>query len=393
MVDLRKAAAIVGIYEHPARFAPDKSELLVQAESVIGALADAGLEKKDVDGLFSSSMSVRMANVSLADYMDLYPKHLDDTSVGGASFEFHLGHAVNAIAAGRIDVAVITYSTLPRSGGISIGTGGAARLGAPRLHPAPDSFEELYGFTTVGLYAMLAQRHMHQYGTTSEQLAEIAVNTRRHASMNPQALYRDIITVDDVVNSRMISDPLHLLDCCVISDGGGAVILASPEVARNCRQTPVWILSQAEGVAHQGAGRRDLMYLAAAQTGGPAMAAAGVTHDDFDMAMIYDSFTITVLMTLEDLGFCKKGEGGDFVSNGRIGLGGELPINTDGGGLSSNHPGMRGLFLLLESTRQLRHEFEGTPRQVPDCELALVHGTGGTLASRHSGGTVVLGRD
>ena len=168
MVDLRKAAAIVGIYEHPARFAPDKSELLVQAESVIGALADAGLEKKDVDGLFSSSMSVRMANVSLADYMDLYPKHLDDTSVGGASFEFHLGHAVNAIAAGRIDVAVITYSTLPRSGGISIGTGGAARLGAPRLHPAPDSFEELYGFTTVGLYAMLAQRHMHLYGTTSE---------------------------------------------------------------------------------------------------------------------------------------------------------------------------------------------------------------------------------
>ena len=224
MVDLRKAAAIVGIYEHPARFAPDKSELLVQAESVIGALADAGLEKKDVDGLFSSSMSVRMANVSLADYMDLYPKHLDDTSVGGASFEFHLGHAVNAIAAGRIDVAVITYSTLPRSGGISIGTGGAARLGAPRLNPAPDSFEELYGFTTVGLYAMLAQRHMHLYGTTSEQLAEIAVNTRRHASMNPQALYRDIITVDDVVNSRMISDPLHLLDCCVISDGGGAVI-------------------------------------------------------------------------------------------------------------------------------------------------------------------------
>ena len=352
-----------------------------------------GLKRKDVDGLFSSSMSVRMANVSLADYMDIYPKHLDDTSVGGASFEFHLGHAVNAIAAGRIDVAVITYSTLPRSGGISIGTGGAARLGAPRLHPAPDSFEELYGFTTVGLYAMLAQRHMHQYGTTSEQLAEIAVNTRRHASMNPQALYRDIITVDDVVNSRMISDPLHLLDCCVISDGGGAVVIASPEVARNCRQTPVWILSQAEGVAHQGAGRRDLMYLAAAQTGGPAMAAAGVTHDDFDMAMIYDSFTITVLMTLEDLGFCKKGEGGDFVSNGRIGLGGELPINTDGGGLSSNHPGMRGLFLLLESTRQLRHQFEGTPRQVPNCQLALVHGTGGTLASRHSGGTVVLGRD
>ena len=388
-----RPAAIVGVYEHPARYAPDKSELQIQAESVIGALADAGLTKKDVDGLLSSSMSVRMANLSLADYMDMYPRYLDDTSVGGASFEFHLGHAVNAIAAGRIDVAVITYSTLPRSGGISIGTGGAARLGAPRLNPAPDSFEELYGFTTVGLYAMLAQRHMHLYGTTSEQLAEIAVATRHHAGLNPQALYRDPITVQDVVNSRMISDPLHLLDCCVISDGGGAVVLASPQVARSCRQAPVWVLSQSEGVAHQGGGRRDLMNLAAAQTGKPAMEAAGVSHDDFDMAMIYDSFTITVLMTLEDLGFCKKGEGGDFVSGGRIRLGGQLPINTDGGGLSSNHPGMRGLFLLLESTRQLRHQFEGTERQVPNCKLALVHGTGGSLASRHSGGTVVLGRD
>ena len=393
MVDLRKAAAIVGIYEHPARYAPDKSELQIQAESVIQALADAGLSKEDVDGLFSSSMSVRMANVTLADYMDLYPTYADDTSVGGASFEFHLGHALTAIAAGRIDVAVITYSTLPRSGGISIGTGGAARLGPPKLNPSPDSFEELYGFTTVGLYAMLAQRHMHLYGTTSEQLAEIAVAARNHASLNPQALYRDPITIQDVVNSRMISDPLHLLDCCVISDGGGAVVLASAEVARNCRQTPIWVLGQAEGIAHQGAGRRDLMNLAAAQTSTPAMAMAGVTHEDFDMAMIYDSFTITVLMTLEELGFCKKGEGGDFVSNGRIQLGGQLPINTDGGGLSSNHPGMRGLFLLLEATRQLRHQFKETPRQVPDCKIVLCHGTGGTLAARHSGSTVVLGRD
>jgi acetyl-CoA C-acetyltransferase len=338
-------------------------------------------------------MSVRMANVALADYMDLNPKYADDTSVGGASFEFHLGHALSAIAAGRIDVAVITYATLPRSGGISIGTGGAARLGPPKLNPSPDSFEELYGFTTVGLYAMLAQRHMHLYGTTSEQLAEIAVAMRKHASMNPYALYRDPITVQDVVRSRMISDPLHLLDCCVISDGGGAVVVASPQVARSCKHTPVWVLGQAEGIAHQGAGRRDLMTLAAAQTAKPAMALAGVTHKDFDMAMVYDSFTITVLMTLEDLGFCKKGEGGPFVSGGRIQLGGQLPINTDGGGLSSNHPGMRGLFLLLEATRQLRHQFDGTLRQVPDCKIALCHGTGGTIGARHSGGTVVLGRD
>ena len=393
MVDLRKAAAIVGIHEHAVRYAPDKSELQVQAESIIKALEDAGLSKKDVDGLFSSSMSVRLPNLSLADYLDLYPRYVDDTSVGGGSFEFHLGHALSAIAVGRINVAVITYATLPRSGGMAIGTGGAARLGTPRLNPLPDSFEELYGFTTVGLYAMLAQRHMHLYGTKPEHLAEIAVAARKHASMNPEAMFRDPITVEDVVRSRMISDPLHLLDCCVITDGGGAVVVASPEVARSCKQTPVWVLGQAEGLAHQGAGRRDLMDLAAAQTGKSAMERAGVTHADIDMAMIYDSFTITVLMTLEDLGFCKKGEGGDFVSGGRIQLGGQLPINTDGGGLSSNHPGMRGIFLLFEATRQLRRQFEGTPRQVPECKVALCHGTGGAIGSRHSGGTVVLGRD
>ena len=393
MVDLRRSAAIVGIHEHPTRYAPDKSELQVQGESAIKALEDAGLSKKDVDALFTSSSSARMSALNLADYLDLYPKYVDNTSVGGASFEFHLSHAVTAIAAGRIDCALITYCALAKSGGVSVGTGGLARFGAPALDPTPDSFEELYGFTTVGLYAMIAQRHMHLYGTKPEQLAEIAVTTRKHASMNPQALFRNPITVDDVLRSRMISTPLHLMDCCVISDGGGAVVVASPEVARACRQKQVWVLGLGESVAHQGAGKRDLVYIAAARSWEPAFAMAGVTHEDIDMAMVYDSFTITVLTTLEDLGFCKKGEGGDFVSGGRLQVGGELPINTDGGGLSSNHPGMRGIFLLLEATRQLRHEFDGTERQVADCSIALCHGTGGTLGSRHSGGTVVLGRD
>jgi len=329
----------------------------------------------------------------LADYLDMYPSMLDNTSVGGGSFEFHLSHALNAIYAGRINCAVITYSSLARSGGISVGTGGVARFGHPRLDPSPDSFEELYGLTTVGLYAMIAQRHMHLYGTTSEQLAEVAVAIRKHASMNPEALFRNPITVKDVVNSRLISTPLHLPDCCIITDGGGAVVVASAEVARNCRHDPVWVLGAGEAVAHQGAGKRDLQFIAAKQSHGPAFAMAGVTHKDIDMAMIYDSFTITVLETLEDLGFCEKGEGGAFVSGGRLQIGGELPINTDGGGLSSNHPGMRGIFLLLEATRQLRHQFEGTPRQVPDCQVALCHGTGGALGSRHSGGTVILGRD
>jgi acetyl-CoA C-acetyltransferase len=393
MVDLRRAAAIVGIHEHPTRYAPDKSELQIQGESVIKALEDAGLTKNDVEGLFTASSSIRNSGLNLADYLNMYPRYVDNTTVGGGSFEFHLSHALTAIAAGRINCAVITYSSLARSGGVSVGTGGVARFGHPRLDPSPDSFEELYGLTTVGLYAMIAQRHMHLYGTTSEQLAEVSVAMRKHASMNPEALFRTPITVADVVNARMISSPLHLLDCCVITDGGGAVVVASPEVARNCRQRPVWVLGVGEAVAHQGAGQRDLVYIAAKQSHEPAFAMAGVTQQDIDMAMIYDSFTITVVETLEDLGFCKKGEGGEFVSGGRLQIGGELPINTDGGGLSSNHPGMRGIFLLLEATRQLRHQFEGTPRQVPNCQVALCHGTGGALGSRHSGGTVILGRD
>ena len=393
MLDLKHGAAIVGIHEHVTRYAPDKSELQIQGESVIKALEDADLTKNDVEGLFTASSSIRNSGLNLADYLNLYPKYVDNTTVGGGSFEFHLSHALTAIAAGRINCAVITYSSLARSGGVSVGTGGVARFGHPRLDPSPDSFEELYGLTTVGLYAMIAQRHMHLYGTTSEQLAEIAVAVRKHASLNPEAMFRDPITVDSVVNARVISSPLHLLDCCLISDGGGAVVIASPELARNCRQRPVWVLGVGEAVAHQGAGQRDLIYIAAKQSHEPAFAMAGVTHQDIDMAMIYDSFTITVLETLEDLGFCKKGEGGDFVTGGRLQIGGELPINTDGGGLSSNHPGMRGIFLLLEATRQLRHQFEGTPRQVTNCRVALCHGTGGALGTRHSGGTVVLGRD
>ncbi len=392
MADVNRGAAIVGIHEHITRYAPDKSELQIQGESVIKAVEDAGLTKKDIDGLLTAG-NIRNSGLNLADYLNMYPKMVDNTTVGGGSFEFHLSHALNAIASGRINCAVITYSTLAKSGGVSVGTGGVSRFGHPQLDPSPDSFEELYGLTTVGLYAMIAQRHMHLYGTTSEQLAEVAVTMRKHAGMNPEALFRNPITVEDVVRSRVISSPLHLMDCCVITDGGGAVVVASPELAKNCRHKPVWVLGAGEAVAHQGAGKRDLMYIAAKQSHEPAFTMAGVTHKDIDMAMIYDSFTITVIETLEDLGFCEKGEGGQFVSNGRIQLGGELPINTDGGGLSSNHPGMRGLFLLLEATRQLRHQFEGTPRQVPDCKIALCHGTGGALGSRHSGGTVILGVD
>ena len=390
MVDLRKAAAVVGAYEHPTRYAPDKSPLQIQGECAAKALEDAGLSKKDVDGLFTSGIG-RLSALTLADYLNLEPRYADNTSVGGASFEFHLSHAVTAIAAGRLEVALITYSNTPRSSGEAIGTGGFSRFGFAMPDPSPDSFEEIYGTTTVGLYAMIAQRHMHLYGTKPEQLAEIAVACRRHASLNPRAMFRDPITIEDVLKSRMVSSPLHVLDCCVICDGGGALVVASPQVARQCQKTPVWVLGMAEGVAHLGNGKRDMVYLAARQTGAPAFEMAGVRHQDIDMCMIYDSFTITVLLTLEDLGFCKKGEGGEFVSGGRLQLGGALPVNTDGGGLSSNHPGMRGMFLLIEATRQLRGE--GGEAQVPDCKIALCHGTGGAIGSRHSGSTVILGRD
>jgi acetyl-CoA C-acetyltransferase len=229
---------------------------------------------------------------------------------------------------------------------------------------------------------------MHDFGTTSEQLAEVAVTMRLHASMNPAAKYRNPITVEDVLASRVVSSPLHLLDCCIISDGGGALVITSAERAHDLRKKPVYILGAGETVRHAARGQRDFHDIAASQSGRLAFERTGVKHSDIDMAMIYDSFTITVVETLENLGFCKRGEGGAFVSGGRLRYDGALPINTDGGGLSSNHPGMRGIFLVIEATKQLRAQCG--PRQVKDCNIALVHGTGGSLGLRHSGATLIL---
>jgi acetyl-CoA acetyltransferase len=232
---------------------------------------------------------------------------------------------------------------------------------------------------------------MQRYGTTSEQLAEIAVTMRRHAGLNPNAKMRAPITVDDVMSSRVISSPLHLLDCCIISDGGGAVVVTSLERARDLDTKPVRLLGCGEAVTHQEIGSPDLLTIAAKQSGDRAFAMAGLQRSDIDLAMIYDSFTITVLATLENLGFCGPGEGGDFVADGRIGLGGALPVNPDGGGLSSNHPGMRGIFLVIEAVKQLRGECG--ERQVAGAEIALAHGTGGTIGEKHSGATLILGTD
>jgi acetyl-CoA C-acetyltransferase len=376
--------AVVGAYEHPTRFAPDKTAFQLHAESARGALADAGLTLKDVDGFFTSGVGP-IGILSLAGHLNLRPSYVDSQAIGGSSFVSHCLHAAAAIAAGLCNVALVTYGSTAASERFAIGTGAGGFMQEP-----PDNFEAPFGPTIVGSYALVAQRHMHEYGTTGEQLAEIAVTMRRHAGLNPDAKYREPITVEDVLASRVISSPLHLLDCCMISDGGGALVLTSVERARDLGRPPVVVLGAAEALRHAEIGARDLLDVAARQSGPLALARAGVGHGDVDLAMIYDSYTITVLATLEALGFCKPGEGGAFCSGGRIGLGGELPVNPDGGGLSSNHPGMRGIFLVIEATRQLRAECG--PRQVKDARLALVHGTGGMLGQRHSGVTMILGR-
>jgi acetyl-CoA C-acetyltransferase len=382
-MSLRGKTAVVGVYEHPTRFAPHLTQYQIMAESARGALEDAGLSIGDVDGLCTANVGP-MGVIALANHLNLRPDYLDSTNLGGSSFVAHVAHASAAIDAGLSEVALILYGSTAASERFAVGTGSGA-LGDP-----PDAFEAPYGPTVVGNYAMAAMRHMHEYGTTSEQLAEIAVTTRRHATLNPAAKFHDPITVEDVLASRVVSSPLHLLDCCMISDGGGALVVTSASRARDLRKKPVFLLGAAEAVRHTGIGAEDVLEVAAAQSGPKAMATAGIRHADVDLRMIYDSFTITVLLTLENLGFCKRGEGGTFVSGGRLGFDGPCPTNTDGGGLSSNHPGMRGIFLVIEATKQLRGERGDS--QVQDCEIALVHGTGGMLGQRHSGVTMVLGR-
>src|SRR6516164_10220303 len=381
-MSLSRQACVAGVYEHRTRFAPDKSMFQIAAESIRGALHDCGLTIRDVDGLAMTGIGMSgMGIMGFCDYMNLNPNYVDSTSIGGSSFVAHTAHAAAAIAAGLCEVCVVAFGSTIASSRGPTGAGGGGG-------DTCDQFEIPFGPTTVGAYAMVAQRHMHEYGTTPEQLAEVAVTMRLHASMNPVAKYRNPITVEDVLASRVISSPLHLLDCCIISDGGGALVVTSAERARDLKKKPAYILGVGETVRHAARGKRDFLEIAAYQSGRLAFERAGVTHKDINMAMVYDSFTITVLTTLENLGFCQRGEGGAFVSGGRLRYDGSLPLNPDGGGLSSNHPGMRGIFLVIEAVKQLRGE--GDRRQVKDCEVALCHGTGGELGTRHSGATLIL---
>ena len=386
---IRRKACIVGAYEHPTRKAPDKTTAQLHAECARGALADAGLGLEDVDGYFCAGDAPGLGPLSMVDYLGLKVRHVNTTDTGGSAYLIHVSHAAQAIAAGKCNVALITLAGRPRSEGAAIGTG-------PRNVTAatPDvAWEMPYAPVTVNMYALAAARHMHEFSTTSEQLAWIKVAAAAHAQHNPHAMLREAVTVEEVLASPMISDPLHKLDCCVVSDGGGALVVARPEVARSLRRPVVNVLGAGEGIKGQAGGQVDLSYSGAAISGPAAFEEAGVKPADIQYASIYDSFTITVLMQLEDLGFCAKGQGGRFVADGNLISGvGRLPFNTDGGGLCNNHPANRGgMTKVIEAVRQLRGEAH--PRvQVPGCALALAQGTGGLLGSRHGSSTLILER-
>ena len=389
-MSIKGKAYIAGIYEHPTRLAKDLSLAQIHAEVAKGALEDAGLTKDDVDGYFCAGDAPGLGPMSMVEYMNLKVRHVDSTDTGGSSYVLHVGHAAEAIAAGKCKVALITLAGRPRAEGMATGTVPRSRGGTP----TPDEpFEFPYGPTVVNMYAMCAARHMYEFGTTSEQLAWIKVAASHHAQYNPHALLKDVVTVEEVVNSPMISDPLHRLDCCVISDGGGALVVVRPEIARQLKRPLVKVIGTGEFMRAQIGGKVDLLTTGAAWTGKAAFAEAGVKPADIQYASIYDSFTITVLLTVEDLGFCAKGQGGRFVSDGNLIAGtGKLPFNTDGGGLCNNHPGNRGgMTKVIEAVRQLRGEAH--PKvQVPNCRLALAHGTGGSLGTRHGSATLILER-
>jgi acetyl-CoA C-acetyltransferase len=389
-MSVKGKAYIAGAFEHPTRHAPDKTVAQLHAEAALGALKDAGLSREDVDGYFCSGDAPGPGPGSMIEYMNLKVRHAESTELGGTSYITLVSHAAEAIAAGKCDVALITLAGRPRSEGMATGT-------APRARPAdqPEApWEVAYAITTANGYGMCAMRHMYEYGTTSEQLAWVKVAASHHAQHNPHAMLREVVTVEEVVNSPIIADPLHRLDCCVITDGGGALVVVKPEIAKKLKRPLVKIIGVGEAVKHLTGGTFDLTTSGASRSGPIAFAEAGVMPADIKYASIYYSFTITVIMQLEDLGFCAKGAGGKFVADGNLISGsGKLPFNTDGGGLCNNHPANRGsMTKVIEAVRQLRGEAHPAV-QVKNCNLALAQGTGFQLATRHGSSTVIMERE
>src|SRR4051794_23087023 len=370
--------AIAGVAESDLGVvAPEMTPADVMAQASLRALEDCGLEAADVDGLFAATSQLPMATLNLGEALGVRPRYTDATNIGGSSFLAHVNHARAAIGAGLCEVALIAYGSTQRS----VGRHNAS---VQEISPYEAPYRPLL---PISAYALAASRHMHQFGTTAEQLAEVAVAARAWAQMNPVAWSRDPLTIEDVLASPLISDPLHVRDCCLVTDGGAAAVVVSADRAPSLRRAPVHVLGAAEAHTHRHiSAMPDLVETPAVDSGARAFAEAGLRPSDVDVVELYDAFTITPILFLEDLGFCAKGEGGDFVSGGRIAPGGELPVDTNGGGLSYCHPGMYGLFLLVEAVRQLRGECGD--RQVSDAHVALAHGNGGALSSQV---TVLLG--
>lgn len=365
---------MVGVAESDlGEVGPHLSSLDLIGQATVRALDDAGIDKAEIDGLFCHSAFFQLPPVAAAEYLGIRPRYSDSTAVGGSTFVGYLRHATAAINAGMCDVALITYGSTQRSA-----SGGLVSSGVPLTK----SYETPFGpRLPATAYALAAARHMHEFGTTREQLAQVAVAARKWAQLNPVAFAQDDLTVEDVLASRMVSSPLTVRDCCLVTDGGGAVIVTSAQRATSMRKPPIFILGAAEAHWHKDIFQMpDLTVTAAAETGPRAFDLAGLTPADVDVLQLYDAFSINTLLFLEDLGFCAKGEAGSFVEDGAIAPGGHLPVNTNGGGLSYCHPGMYGIFLIIEAVRQLRGECG--PRQVSDAHVGLVHGNGGMLSSQ-----------
>ena len=374
----RGSAAIVGVAESDlGQVAEGMSVFDLMAQGAKRALDDCGLRLKDVDGLFAATTQSRLSVLALAEYLGIDPAFLGSTIVGGSSFEYHVAHAMGAIALGLCNVALIAYGSTQRSVG-------RRQASLREVNPYETPFRP---FLPSSAYALAASRHMHEFGTTREQLAAVAVAAREWALLNPAAWEKKPLTLEDVLSSRMVSHPLTVRDCCLVTDGGGAIVVTSVERARSLKKPPAYVLGFGQSVTHGSiSSMPDLTVTGALAAGKAAYTMAELAPSDIDAVELYDAFTINTILFLEDLGFCRKGEGGAFVSGGRIGPGGSLPVNTNGGGLSYCHPGMYGLFLLIEAVRQLRGECGA--RQVKDCEVALAHGNGGVLSSQ---ATVILG--
>jgi acetyl-CoA acetyltransferase len=374
----RGAAAIVGVAESDlGAVAAEMTPIDLMAQGIQRALADCGLQLRDVDGLLCATTQSRTSGLALSEYLGISPAFIDTTILGGSSFMFHVAHAQAALQLGLCRVAVIAYGSTQR-------TIGRRQASAREYNPYETPFRP---FLPATAYALAASRHMHQYGTTREQLAAVAVAAREWALLNPAAWEKTPLAVDEVLSARMVSDPFTVRDCCLITDGGGAVIMTTAERARSLKKPPVYILGCGQAVTHASiSSMPDLTVTGALQSGRTAYGMARLAPGDIDVVELYDAFTINPILFLEDLGFCPKGEGGRFVSDGHIAPGGGLPVNTNGGGLSYCHPGMYGLFLLIEAARQLRRE--AGARQIADCETAIAHGNGGVLSSQS---TVILG--